>query len=69
MTGPAPVVSFLGRMAARNPMNREELDALKRAAWFDLGIAVIVVREIADEWLRQGVTNEMSKQHGRRMKR
>lgn len=69
MTGPAPVRSHLGRLATREPLTREELDLLRARAWRDHGIVVVMPAELADDWLRQGITQHANKAYGRRMKR
>lgn len=69
MTGPAPVRSYLGRIATPSPAAAAELDALRQRAWTEQGVVVLHPDEITDDWLRQAVKNEATRKFGKRMKR
>lgn len=57
------------RNAARAPLSRAELDALRAKAWLDQGIIVIMPLEIDNEFVRQGLVNIATKRFGRRMRK
>jgi len=42
------------------------LDAFRRRAWHEQGIAALPVAEITDDWLRQAVINEATRRWGPR---
>ena len=50
----------------RSPTTAAELDAFRRRAWHEQGVAALPVAEIADDWLRQAVTNEATRRWGPR---
>ena len=58
--------SPLGRVQTRPPTSALELHTLRQAAWQKQGIAMIAVADIADDWLRQAITNEADRLYGRR---
>jgi hypothetical protein len=51
---------------ARSPTTAPEIDALRRRAWHEHGVAALPVEDIADSWLRQAVTNEAARRWGPR---
>jgi hypothetical protein len=51
---------------ARSPSTAMDLDAMRAAAWHRHGVAALPVAEIADDWLRQAITNEANRRWGRR---
>jgi len=57
--------SPLGRVQTQTPTSDLELHAMRQAAWRQQGIAMIVVADIADAWLRQAITNEANRLYGR----
>lgn len=57
------------RHAAASPRTAAEIEALRRRAWIEMGVVVLVPAELADDWLRQGLINEATRRYGRRMKR
>ncbi len=57
--------SSLGRVQTQTPISDLELHAMRQAAWRQQGIAMIVVADIADVWLRQAITNEAVRLYGR----
>jgi len=69
VSGPTPVRSYLGRIAAPNPPSAEKMKALRSRAWIDQGVVCIHPDEIADDWLRQGLKNLATTMFGRRMKK
>ena len=58
--------SSLSRFQKRAPTAAAELNALRRAAWHQQGVAVLTVADIADDWLRQALTNEANRLYGQR---
>lgn len=60
--------SCLARIVPSDPTSPEGLEALRQRAWSEQGVVVLNVHEIADDWLRQAVTNEAVRRWGRRMK-
>jgi hypothetical protein len=42
------------------------MDALRRRAWHEHGVAALPVEDIADPWLRQAVINEAARRWGPR---
>ncbi len=67
--GPPPVRSTLARFIARAPRSTEEIEALRRRAWIEQGVVVLEPDELADDWLRQALTNEAAKRWGGRPRR
>ena len=62
--GPPPPRSCLDM--ARSPTTAPEMDALRRRAWHEHGVAALPVEDIADLWLRQAVINEAARRWGPR---
>jgi len=52
---------------ASSPTTTHELDALRRRAWHEHGVASLALDDITDPWLRQALINEATKRWGRRM--
>lgn len=50
----------------RSPTDQATLDAFRRRAWHEQGIAALPVTEITDAWLRQAITNEATRRWGPR---
>jgi hypothetical protein len=42
------------------------MEAMRRRAWREHGVATIAVGEIGDDWLRQAITNEAVRRWGPR---
>ena len=42
------------------------MDALRRRAWHEQGVASLAIQDITDPWLRQAVTNEAVRRWGPR---
>ena len=57
--------SPLGRVQTQPPISDLELHAMRQAAWRQQGVAMIVVADITDAWLRQAITNEANRLYGR----
>jgi hypothetical protein len=51
---------------ARTATDAATLDAFRRRAWHDQGIAALRITDITDPWLRQAVTNEATRRWGPR---
>ncbi|MBS7790289.1 hypothetical protein KTR66_09795 [Roseococcus sp. SDR] len=49
---------------ARSPTDPATLEAFRRRAWVEQGIAVISPAEITDPWLRQAIINEARRRWG-----
>lgn len=62
---PRPPRSCLDR-GTRGPTTTPEMDAMRRRAWRDQGVASLAVEDIADPWLRQAVANEATRRWGPR---
>ena len=62
--GPRPPRSCLDR--GPSPTTGQELDAMRRRAWHEQGVATLSVDEIWDPLLRQAVVNEAVRRWGRR---
>lgn len=58
--------SPLARLLPEPATSAETLDALRRRAWVEMGVAVLRPDDIADAWTRQALINEATKQFGRR---
>ena len=43
-----------------------EIDTMRRRAWHEQGVAVLVLADITDPWMRQAITNEANRRWGRR---
>jgi hypothetical protein len=50
----------------RSLPTEDELFAMRRAAWRKQGIVVIRVSDVRDDWTRQAIVNEATRQYGRR---
>jgi hypothetical protein len=61
-----PPRTCLARMLPRTPTSPVELEAMRRRAWLEQGIAVLPIQELSDDWTRQIVINEAVKLYGRR---
>ena len=61
--------SPLARLLPEPATSAETLDALRRRAWTEMGVAVLRPDEIADAWTRQAVINEATRQFGGRSDR
>ena len=57
--------SCLDRSAC-SPTTSRELDALRRRAWHEHGVASLELDDITDPWLRQAVINEATRRWGPR---
>ena len=62
--GPRPPRSSLD--LARTPTDASVLDAMRRQAWHQHGVAALNIAEITDPWLRQAIANEATRRWGRR---
>ena len=62
--GPRPPRSSLD--LARTPTDASVLDAMRRQAWHQHGVAALNIAEITDPWLRQAITNEAARRWGPR---
>ena len=62
--GPRPPRSCLDR--ARSPSSIEEINAMRRRAWYEHGVATLNIDEISDPLLRQAIVNEAVRRWGRR---
>ena len=49
-----------------SPTDQATLDAFRRRAWHEQGIAALPVAEITDAWLRQALVNEATRRWGPR---
>ena len=58
--------SSLARLQPPSPKTEDELHAMRRAAWRKQGVAVLRPEDIRDDWTRQAVINEATRQYGRR---
>lgn len=61
--------SPLARLLPETPTSAEHLEAMRRRAWLDQGVAVIRPDEIPDEWTRRAVIAEATRRWGRRSDR
>ena len=50
----------------RSLPTEDELFAMRRAAWRKQGIVVIRVSDVRDDWTRQAIVNEATRQYGQR---
>ena len=50
----------------RSATTAADLEAMRSRVWHEHGVAVLPIGEIADDWLRQAVTNEANRRWGRR---
>lgn len=58
--------SHLARHQPDRPADDDHLEAMRRAAWRDQGVAVLRPEDIHDEWIRQAVVNTAEKLYGKR---
>jgi hypothetical protein len=56
----------LARAIGVSPTSESELRAMRAEVWHRQGIAVLRLEDIEDDWLRQAVTNECTRQYGKR---
>lgn len=69
MIAPRPrLVSRVWDLVPRAP-EPDRVGDLRRQAWHGLGLAILDPEDIADEWLRQAITNEANARYGRRGRR
>ncbi len=61
---PQPPRSSLDRM--RSTTDSAAMDAMRRRAWHEQGVAALPVADITDPWLRQAITNEATRRWGSR---
>ncbi|MBN8888820.1 MAG: hypothetical protein BGP12_09585 [Rhodospirillales bacterium 70-18] len=61
---PRPPRSCLDRGAT--PTYPWALDAMRRQAWLQHGVAALSIADITDPWLRQAITNEATRRWGPR---
>ena len=50
----------------RSPTTAPEIDAMRRRAWHEHGVAALAITDITDPWLRQAITNEATRRWGSR---
>ena len=58
--------SSLSRHQPRSPMETEQLQRLRAAAWHGQGVVVIRPEEVEDDWIRQAIVNEADRLYGKR---
>lgn len=51
---------------ARSSTAAPEMDAMRRRAWREQGVASLPIDDITDPWLRQAVANEATRRWGPR---
>ena len=61
---PQPPRSCLDRV--RTPTDSMAMDAMRRQAWQQHGVAALAITDITDPWLRQAITNEAVRRWGPR---
>jgi hypothetical protein len=61
---PQPPRCPLGR--ARSTTTSPELEAMRRRAWHQHGVAALAIDDISDAWLRQALINEATRRWGPR---
>ncbi len=66
MTGPRAPRSCLARLAPETAITPEQLDAMRRRAWIEQGVAVLPLDAIRDDWTRQAIINEAVRLYGQR---
>ena len=70
MSTPNPrIPSALGRLLPTSPRDADELKAMRVAAWHKLGMAVISLDELTDDWDRQFLTALANRMYGARTTR
>jgi hypothetical protein len=57
--------SSLSRLQPQQPANDDELFTMRRAAWRKQRIIVIRPEDVPDEWVRQAMINEATRQYGK----
>ena len=62
--GPRPPRSCLDR--GPSPTTGPELEALRRRAWHENGVATLILDEVGDPLLRQAIINEAVRRWGQR---
>ena len=62
---PQPPRSCLDRM--RSPTDPMAMDAMRRQAWQQHGVAALAITDITDPWLRLAITNEAVRRWGPRI--
>lgn len=50
----------------RSATTSPEMEALRRRAWHEQGVASLPIQDITDPWLRQAVINEATRRWGPR---
>jgi hypothetical protein len=63
---PRPPWSSLDR-GQRGATTPDEMEALRRRAWHEQGVASLPIQDITDPWLRQAVINEATRRWGPRI--
>ena len=58
--------SHLARHPPERSADDEQLQAMRRAAWRDQGVAVLRPEDINDDWMRQVIVNAAEKLYGKR---
>jgi hypothetical protein len=53
--------------STRSPTTSPEMEALRRRAWHEHGVASLPIQDITDPWLRQAVINEATRRWGPRI--
>jgi hypothetical protein len=61
---PQPPRSCLDRV--HSATDQLAMDAMRRQAWQQHGVAALSITDITDPWLRQAVTNEATRRWGPR---
>ena len=62
---PAAPRSPLGRHV-RSEAGPLELQDMRKRAWLQQGVVVLLPNEVSDPWLRQALVNEAERRYGRR---
>ena len=62
---PAAPRSPLGRHVHSEP-SPLELEDMRKRAWQQQGVVVLLPEEVIDPWLRQALVNEAERRYGRR---
>jgi hypothetical protein len=50
----------------RSPTCGGAMEAMRRRAWQEQGVATLAIGEVADDWLRQAIVNEAVRRWGPR---
>ena len=64
-----PIRTSLARHLPASVATPAEIEAMRRRAWHEQGLVVLVPGEIADDWTRQAVINEATRRYGKRRAR